>query len=152
MAVGGPAGYAAYRLYKYRKQKIKERKAKERKAKARKKKKATYPSRLVTQKKSARTVQVVSGRKEVRKGEPDKGRRLEGEWRSWRLQFCFLRLARSACMACRLAWAKVEMDVSNARYIQDVENSFKWHCQDMQKSPIFYEPVSGHSIAYLTPN
>lgn len=43
------------------------------------------------------------------------------------------------CMGCRLVWKQVEMDVSNARYIEDVQASFEHNCMDMQKTNIFYK-------------
>jgi len=43
------------------------------------------------------------------------------------------------CMACRLIWRQVEMDVANARYVEDVESSFEHNCLDAQKSMIFYK-------------
>lgn len=43
------------------------------------------------------------------------------------------------CMACRFVWKQVEMDVSNARYIEDVQASFEHNCLDAQKSSIFYK-------------
>jgi len=43
------------------------------------------------------------------------------------------------CMACRLIWKQVEMDVSNAKYIEDVQASFEHNCLDAQKSQIFYK-------------
>jgi len=43
------------------------------------------------------------------------------------------------CMACRFIWKQVEMDVSNARYIEDVQASFEHNCLDAQKSSIFYK-------------
>jgi len=42
------------------------------------------------------------------------------------------------CMACRMIWRQVEMDVANARYVEDVESSFEHNCLDAQKSMIFY--------------
>jgi hypothetical protein len=43
------------------------------------------------------------------------------------------------CMACRLVWRQVEMDVANARFVEDVEASFERNCMDLQKSQIFYK-------------
>jgi len=43
------------------------------------------------------------------------------------------------CMACRMIWRQVEMDVANARYVEDVESSFEHNCMDAQKSMIFYK-------------
>jgi len=42
-------------------------------------------------------------------------------------------------MACRLVWRQVEMDVANARFVEDVEASFERNCMDLQKSQIFYK-------------
>jgi len=43
------------------------------------------------------------------------------------------------CMACRFIWKQVEMDVSNAKYVEDVQASFEHNCLDSQKSSIFYK-------------
>lgn len=43
------------------------------------------------------------------------------------------------CMACRFIWKQVEMDVANAKYIEDVQASFEHNCLDAQKSTIFYK-------------
>ena len=43
------------------------------------------------------------------------------------------------CMGCRFIWKQVEMDVSNARYVEDVQASFEHNCLDAQKSEIFYK-------------
>jgi len=43
------------------------------------------------------------------------------------------------CLACRFIWKQVEMDVSNAKFIEDVQASFEHNCLDAQKSPIFYK-------------
>ena len=43
------------------------------------------------------------------------------------------------CLACRMVWKQVEMDVSNARYVEDVQASFEHNCMDAQKSNIFYK-------------
>jgi len=43
------------------------------------------------------------------------------------------------CMACRFIWKQVEMDVSNAKYIEDVQASFEHNCLDAQKSTVFYK-------------
>jgi len=43
------------------------------------------------------------------------------------------------CMACRFIWKQVEMDVSTAKYVEDVQASFEHNCLDAQKSPIFYK-------------
>jgi len=43
------------------------------------------------------------------------------------------------CMACRMVWKQVEMDISNARYVEDVQASFEHNCMDAQKSSIFYK-------------
>jgi len=43
------------------------------------------------------------------------------------------------CLACRFVWKQVEMDVGNARYIEDVQASFEHNCMDAQKSTIFYK-------------
>jgi hypothetical protein len=43
------------------------------------------------------------------------------------------------CFACRLVWRQVEMDVANARFVEDVEASFERNCMDLQKSQIFYK-------------
>jgi len=43
------------------------------------------------------------------------------------------------CVACRYVWKQVEMDVSNARYIEDVQASFEHNCLDAQKATIFYK-------------
>jgi len=43
------------------------------------------------------------------------------------------------CMSCRLVWRQVEMDVANARFVEDVEASFERNCMDLQKSQIFYK-------------
>jgi len=43
------------------------------------------------------------------------------------------------CMACRFIWKQVEMDVSNAKYVEDVQASFEHNCLDAQKSSIFYK-------------
>ena len=42
------------------------------------------------------------------------------------------------CMGCQMVWKQVEMDVGNARYIEDVQASFEHNCMDAQKSTIFY--------------
>jgi hypothetical protein len=43
------------------------------------------------------------------------------------------------CMGCRFVWRQVEMDVSNARYPEDVQASFEHNCVDAQKSSIFFK-------------
>jgi hypothetical protein len=43
------------------------------------------------------------------------------------------------CMACRFIWKQVEMDVSNAKYVEDVQASFEHNCLDAQKSEIFFK-------------
>jgi len=43
------------------------------------------------------------------------------------------------CVACRFIWKQVEMDVSNARYVEDVQASFEHNCLDAQKSTIFFK-------------
>lgn len=43
------------------------------------------------------------------------------------------------CMACRMVWKQVEMDISNPRYVEDVQASFEHNCMDAQKSTIFYK-------------
>jgi hypothetical protein len=43
------------------------------------------------------------------------------------------------CMACRFVWKQVEMDVSNAKYVEDVQASFEHNCLDAQKSEIFFK-------------
>jgi len=43
------------------------------------------------------------------------------------------------CMACRFIWKQVEMDVSNAKYVEDVQASFEHNCLDAQKSTVFYK-------------
>lgn len=43
------------------------------------------------------------------------------------------------CMACRFIWKQVEMDVANARYVEDVQASFEHNCLDAQKSAIFFK-------------
>ncbi len=53
------------------------------------------------------------------------------------------------CMACRMVWKQVEMDVSNARYIEDVQASFEHNCMNAQKSNIFYKAVSAWLICLL---
>jgi len=42
-------------------------------------------------------------------------------------------------MACRFIWKQVEMDVSNAKYVEDVQASFEHNCLDAQKSTVFYK-------------
>jgi len=42
------------------------------------------------------------------------------------------------CMVCRYIWSQVEMDVANARYVEDVQASFEHNCLEAQKAPIFY--------------
>jgi len=37
------------------------------------------------------------------------------------------------CMACRIVWKQVEMDISNPRYVEDVQASFEHNCMDAQK-------------------
>jgi len=43
------------------------------------------------------------------------------------------------CMACRMVWRQVEMDISNARYVEDIQASFEHNCMDAQKSTLFYK-------------
>jgi len=43
------------------------------------------------------------------------------------------------CLACRFIWKQVEMDVSNAKYIEDVQASFEHNCLDAQKTVVFYK-------------
>jgi len=43
------------------------------------------------------------------------------------------------CMACRFVWKQVEMDVSNAKFVEDVQASFEHNCLDAQKSQVFYK-------------
>jgi len=43
------------------------------------------------------------------------------------------------CLACRFIWKQVEMDVANARYVEDVQASFEHNCLDAQKSSIFFK-------------
>jgi len=43
------------------------------------------------------------------------------------------------CLACRFIWKQVEMDVSNAKFIEDVQASFEHNCLDAQKSAVFYK-------------
>ena len=42
------------------------------------------------------------------------------------------------CFACRMIWHQVEMDVQNARFIEDVQASFEHNCAQAQLSNIFY--------------
>lgn len=42
------------------------------------------------------------------------------------------------CVGCRMVWQQVELDVGNARYIEDIQASFEHNCMDAQKSTIFY--------------
>jgi len=43
------------------------------------------------------------------------------------------------CMGCRFIWKQVEMDVANARYVEDVQASFEHNCLDAQKSSVFFK-------------
>jgi len=43
------------------------------------------------------------------------------------------------CMACKFIWKQVEMDVANARYVEDVQASFEHNCLDAQKSTVFFK-------------
>jgi len=51
----------------------------------------------------------------------------------------FLAVKFEDCMACRYIWSQVEMDVANARYVEDVQASFEHNCLDSQKTEIFYK-------------
>jgi len=42
------------------------------------------------------------------------------------------------CAGCKFVWGQVEMDIGNARYVEDVQASFEHNCMDAQKSTIFY--------------
>jgi len=42
------------------------------------------------------------------------------------------------CTGCKMVWMQVEMDVGNARFIEDVQASFEHNCMDAQKSSIYY--------------
>lgn len=46
------------------------------------------------------------------------------------------------CMACRMVWKQVEMDVANAKYPEDVQQAFTRNCAEAQKTEIFYRAVS----------
>ena len=50
------------------------------------------------------------------------------------------------CTGCKMIWQQVEMDVGNARYIEDVQASFEHNCMDAQKSTIFYTVVSFRAV------
>jgi len=43
------------------------------------------------------------------------------------------------CLACRFIWKQVEMDVANARYVEDVQASFEHNCLDAQKGSVFFK-------------
>ena len=49
-----------------------------------------------------------------------------------------LAAAREDCAGCRMVWMQVEMDIGNARYVEDVQASFEHNCMSAQKSTIFY--------------
>jgi len=51
----------------------------------------------------------------------------------------FLAVKYEDCLACRYIWSQVEMDVANARYVEDVQASFEHNCLDAQKTEIFYK-------------
>jgi len=51
----------------------------------------------------------------------------------------FLATKYEDCLACRYIWSQVEMDVANARYVEDVQASFEHNCLDAQKTEIFYK-------------